>query len=252
MAEREASARGPLLISKKMAEKKFKAYVYVDGFNLFYGCLKKTDYKWLNINKLIGLYFSKYDIKKIKYFSAVTKARKDDLSKPVRQLAYFRALETLPNLEIITGTFLENEVLMFVPEKSKKIGRQKANVELTETQTKLPLLGKNYLIVNKSEEKGSDVNLATHLMMDAYERKFDVAIVISNDSDLAEPIKIVNNMPNLTVRLLNPQKKTNIKLQEAVDGNIKMIRQWALKNSQFLDDLKDVKGDFHKPEDWKK
>jgi len=234
-----------------MEEKKLKACIYVDGFNLFYGCLKKTDHKWLNINKLVGFYFPKYEIQKIKYFSAITKARKDDLDKPVRQLAYFRALETLPNLEIVHGTFLENEVLMFVPEKSKRSGRQEANVELTKIQRRLPLLGKNYLVVNKTEEKGSDVNLATHLMMDAYEKKFDVAIVVSNDSDLAEPIKIVNNMPDLTVRLLNPHKKTNIKLQEAVVGNIKMIRLWALKNSQFPDDMEDVKGDFHKPNDWK-
>jgi hypothetical protein len=72
--------------------KKLTAYVYVDGFNLFYGSLKKTGYKWLDVNKLLGFYFPKYNIQKIKYFSAITKARKDDLDKPVRQLAYFRAL----------------------------------------------------------------------------------------------------------------------------------------------------------------
>ena len=234
-----------------MNDHKLKAYVYVDGFNLFYGCLKKTNSKWLDINKLIGLYFPEYEIKKIKYFSAITKARKSDLNKPVRQLAYFRALKTLPNIEITLGTFLENDVLMFVPEKDKFNKRQEANVELNNIQEKLPLLGKNCLIVRKTEEKGSDVNLGTHLIMDAYEKNFDVAIVISNDSDLAEPIKIANKMPHIITRLLNPYRSTNIKLQEAVNGNIKIIRQTALQNSQFPEDMTDANGIFHKPDDWK-
>jgi len=235
-----------------MPEEKIRAHVYIDGFNLFYGCLKKTEHKWLNVSKLLSFYFPKYNIQKIKYFSAITKARKDDLDKPVRQLAYFRALQTLPDLEIIYGTFLENEVKMFVPERTKKCGRQEANVELSRAKTRLPLFGKNYLVVNKTEEKGSDVNLATHLIIDAYEKNFDVAIIVSNDSDLAKPIEIVNNMPNLTVRLLNPYSKTNNKLQDAVNRNIKIIRRSALKNSQFPDDMNDINGDFHKPDDWKK
>jgi uncharacterized LabA/DUF88 family protein len=251
VAEREVAVRRPLLLSRRDMVKKLTAYIYVDGFNLFYGSLKRTSYKWLDLNKLAGFYFPKYEIKKIKYFSAVTKARKDDLDKPVRQLTYFRALRTLPNLEIISGTFLENEATMFVPEKCQKTGRQKANVEFDKAQTRLPLLGKNYLVVKKTEEKGSDVNLATHLIVDVYEKKFDVAIIVSNDSDLAEPIKIANSRDGLKVRLLNPYKKTNHKLQDAVNKDIKIIRKLALANSQFFDDMVDINGDFHKPDNWK-
>jgi hypothetical protein len=45
--------------------------------------------------------------------------------------------------------------------------------------------------VVKIEEKGSDVNLATRLLIDAFDRAFDAAVVITNDSDLAEPIRQV-------------------------------------------------------------
>src|SRR5215831_3668847 len=45
--------------------------------------------------------------------------------------------------------------------------------------------------VEKAEEKGSDVNLATHLVRDAFLNEFDVAVVITNDTDLIEPIKVV-------------------------------------------------------------
>jgi hypothetical protein len=45
----------------------------------------------------------------------------------------------------------------------------------------------------KTEEKGSDVNLATHLLHDAYRNDHELAVVISNDSDLVVPIQIVRH-----------------------------------------------------------
>jgi hypothetical protein len=45
--------------------------------------------------------------------------------------------------------------------------------------------------VLKTEENGSDVNLATYLLSDAYEQVFEKAVVISNDSDLCTPIALV-------------------------------------------------------------
>lgn len=228
-----------------------RAYVYVDGFNLFYGCLKGGKSKWLDIDKLVKGYFSGYSIDRIKYFSAVTKARKNDLSKPVRQQMYFRALETNPSVEIIRGSFLENEVIYYVPEKTKKGLLQMAHISLRHRKANAPLYNHNYFAVKKTEEKGSDVNLGSHLVMDAYEHKFDVAIVISNDSDLAEPIRIVNSMSGLRVRLLNPYPTTQIKLFQAVGRDIKYIRKSALSAAQFPDTMKDGIGEFHIPLDWK-
>ena len=42
----------------------------------------------------------------------------------------------------------------------------------------------------KTEEKGTDVNLAAQLLIDAFEDKFDIAMVFSNDSDFLFPLKI--------------------------------------------------------------
>lgn len=228
-----------------------RATIYVDGFNLFYGCLKGTKSKWLDINKLVCSYYPNYTIGRIKYFSALTKARKNDLDKPVRQQVYFRALKTNPNTEVILGSFLENEVRFFVPEKTKQGILQKANVLWFYQKLYLPLSGSNYFIVKKTEEKGSDVNLGVHLVMDAYEKKFDVAVVVSNDSDLAEPIRIVNNMGKLKVRLLNPYSTTQEKLKKVVYNDIKYIRQSALTSSQFPENMTDTTGSFHIPLDWK-
>jgi hypothetical protein len=64
-----------------------------------------------------------------------------------------------------------------------------------------------YVRVIKTEEKGSDVNLATHLLHDAHRGKFEVAVIVSNDSDLLEPIKIVREELVLKVGILNPHKR---------------------------------------------
>jgi len=62
-----------------------RAYVYVDGFNLFYGALKSSKYKWLDLEKLCKFYYPKYDIVEIKYFTALIKERKDDKESPINQ-----------------------------------------------------------------------------------------------------------------------------------------------------------------------
>jgi len=62
------------------------------------------------------------------------------------------------------------------------------------------------VFVDKTEEKGSDVNLASHLLRDAYNRNFEVAVLITNDSDLAEPVKIVRQELGLPVGVLNPHQ----------------------------------------------
>lgn len=69
----------------------------------------------------------------------------------------------------------------------------------------------------KTEEKGSDVNLATHLLHDAHTRRFEVAVVVSNDSDLLEPIKIVRDQLRKKVGILNPHKRPSRALLPHID-----------------------------------
>jgi hypothetical protein len=73
-----------------------KTYVYVDGFNLFYGALRRTPYRWLDLAKLCRLYFPSDDVRRIKYFTAIVSARPSDPDQPLRQQLYLRALQTLP------------------------------------------------------------------------------------------------------------------------------------------------------------
>jgi uncharacterized LabA/DUF88 family protein len=88
-----------------------------------------------------------------------------------------------------------------------------------------------YARVIKTEEKGSDVNLATHLLHDAHRGRFDVAVVISNDSDLLEPIRIVRRELGKSVGILNPHPKPSRALLPHIDF-IKPIRAGALRAAQ--------------------
>src|SRR5258706_10658774 len=120
-----------------------KTNVYVDGFNLYYGALKGTPYRWLNQAEMSRLLLPKDQIQKIKYFTALVNPRPHNPDQRVRQDTYLRALATIPTLTTILGYFLTHEVTMAV--SGSKGG---------------------YAKVVKTEEKGSDVNIATHLLVD--------------------------------------------------------------------------------------
>ena len=67
-----------------------------------------------------------------------------------------------------------------------------------------PAGGPSTVRVLKSEEKGSDVNLATTLLVDAFDGDFEQAVVVSNDSDLAYPVHVVRRELKLRVGVLAP------------------------------------------------
>ncbi len=103
--------------------------------------------------------------------------------------------------------------------------------------------------VVKTEEKGSDVNLAAHMINDGYKGLYQAAIIITNDSDLVEAIKIVRRDLQLVVGILNPHKKPSQERQLYATF-IKPIRKQVLAVSQFPDVIQDAKGTIKKPAIW--
>jgi hypothetical protein len=88
-------AKPPSGAASAYLEASIKTYVYIDGFNFYYGALKKTPYRWVNIRRLCELLLPKNTITEIKYFTALVSARPSDLDQPVRQQLYLRALRAL-------------------------------------------------------------------------------------------------------------------------------------------------------------
>ncbi|MCY3768602.1 MAG: NYN domain-containing protein [Gammaproteobacteria bacterium] len=203
-----------------------RTIIYVDGFNLYYGALRKTPYRWLDLNILCKFLLPGNEIREIKYFTALVSGRPNDPGQPVRQQAYLRALQSLPNVSVYLGHFLTHKVWM------PRADAPYRNVR-----------------VIKTEEKGSDVNLAAELLHDAHRNRFDVAAVVSNDSDLLAPIRIVKNELNKHIGVLNPHKRPSQVLHQCVDF-IKPIRSGVLSAAQFPDELTDQTGTFFKPKSW--
>ena len=110
--------------------------------------------------------------------------------------------------------------------------------------------GTGYVKVIKTEEKGSDVNLATHLLLDGFRDQYELAVIVSNDSDLLLPIQVVREQFGKSVGLLNPQKNPSTTLIPEVMF-VKNIRKTVLQKSQFPDKMQDSRGVFYRPETWK-
>jgi uncharacterized LabA/DUF88 family protein len=206
-----------------------KTNVYIDGFNLYYGAVKGTPYKWLDLSKLCHFLLPNHQIQRIKYFTARVSARPGDPGQPVRQQTYLRALATIPNLEIIYGQFLQSRISMPLASSPKR--------------------GSRFVEVIRTEEKGSDVNLATHMVHDGHLQRYEAAVIVTNDSDLAEAVKIVRYELNLVIGMINPHRKPSYALKQHVNF-MKKVRKGVLRASQFPDRMKDSHGTFRKPSGW--
>ena len=213
-----------------------RSNIYIDGFNLYYGSVKNTPYKWLDLAKLCNTLLPGLQINRIRYFTARAKSLPHDPQIPVRQDIYFRALRTIPNLTIHEGHFVGWPVLM--PQypfayPSKAMQPQKVQVY-------------------KIEEKGSDVNLAAYLLDDCFTNDFDEAVVISNDSDLALPIELVTTKYRKGVWVINPHPKQKLSgdLVKVATSYMRTINRSVLAACQFPPTLADTKGKFSKPPTW--
>lgn len=207
-----------------------RTIAYIDAFNLYYGCLRRTPYKWLNLDALFRLIVPKHEVVAIKYFTALVSARPHDPQQPVRQEIYLRALRTLPQAQIVLGHYLSNT-------------------------TRMPLAhpvagGSRTVEVIKTEEKGSDVNLAVSMVHDAHRKLFDAALIVSNDSDLTGAARIVRQDLGKVVGILNPSHRQTSRSLANVATFVKQVRKGALEKSQFPNPLTDANGQFHKPASW--
>ena len=207
-----------------------KANVYFDGFNFYYGCVKDTPHRWLDLGKLCRMVLPEFQINRIRYFTARVQAWPDDPGQPQRQLTYLRALATIPNLSIHYGQFT-------VKPKMRRLADPQ------------PPGGPRFARVLIPEEKGSDVNLATYLLIDGFEQDYEVAVVVSNDSDLLLPIQMVRDKLGLQVGVINPYKNARPSLQQAADF-YRTVRDGVLRSSHFPPTLADAHGTITKPAAW--
>jgi hypothetical protein len=223
------------------------AFVYIDGFNLYYGSLDGTPYRWLNVRMLCERLLPTVTVEHIWYFTADLEAMPVDPTKPYRQREYIRALETLPNLTVKKGHF-----------RIRRKWQQLVN-PLYPPNPNLPNPSNPRREVWRKEEKGSDVNLATALSMDGAAGRFDEAWVISNDSDLAWPIERVQADYHLPVGVIRPARPSSYPGDgERPDSphlvrvahEFRRLKEKHLVPCMFPDGLRDRHGPITKPPPW--
>jgi hypothetical protein len=229
---------------------RLRAYVYVDGFNLYYGSLQGTPYKWLDLSALCARVFSQFEIEKIWYFTADVPGLPADPATTYRQREYLRAIGTLPNVEIKKGFF------RLRPRDQQRVDPPYA------PNPHMPNPSNRWVKVWRKEEKGSDVNLGARLVVDAAARHFEHAWVISNDSDLAWPVELVQSEYGLPIGVLRPARPAGYpsdeprhdspELKAAVpQGMFRKLKESHLIACQFPDELRDEFGPVRKPPEWR-
>lgn len=204
-----------------------RSIVYIDGFNFYYGVMKGSNYKWLNLEQYFQLLRQDDDIQKIYYFTAKVSG-----NAQVRQDIYFQALQTLNLVQIIYGLY-----------KSRQRKCRVSNC--TNPQ-------KSY---SDYEEKRTDVNIALQMLDDAYQNNCDRMIVVSGDSDLVPAVELVKQrFPRIQITVYipsrHPRRGAATELRNAADKN-KTLPTVLFKNTQFPNSLINNSGQtINKPSSW--
>ncbi len=211
-----------------------KTYVYIDGFNLYYGLLRdKPQFKWLDLfafsQNVLG---HQYQVAAVKYYTSRIKIRDHDRGQQERQDIYLKALKKhISPIEIHYGKFQ-------VTEKYAQLVTPLAD-------------GTQKVQIFKTEEKGSDVNLATQMLNDAWLNAYECAVLISNDSDLEAPLKFIrkhhtNKKIGLVPPILSRQKPSQSLSDYA--HFIHHIQNSHLKKSQMPNKIKNTT--LYRPTVW--
>lgn len=181
---------------------------YIDGFNLYHAIDDLRDHrlKWLDLHSLMQVFTDPkvHEIRAVNYFSAYADwlqgAKK-------RHKAYVTALESV-GVTAVMGNF-------------KPKDRTCKSCKVTWTG---------------HEEKETDVNIALSLLDDAYNDKYDVAFLVSRDSDLVPALKLVRaRFPKKQIKIITPpnQKHSKEMAQIVGDKNLAEIKRIHLERNQL-------------------
>jgi uncharacterized LabA/DUF88 family protein len=199
-----------------------RVIVYIDGFNLYFGMMDAglVDCKWLDLTKLVkSLLKPRQELVSIKYFTSRVSNNPD---KQKRQTAYIEALEA-NNVNIVYGHYQRNQI------ECKACGH----------------------IWPIYDEKMTDVNIATQMLIDAFQDNFDMAMLISGDSDLVPPMRSIHRLfVSKRVFVAFPPSRHNASIALTAKGSMILGRK-KIHDSQFPEEILKKDGyRLKKPSAW--
>ena len=224
-----------------------RVITYIGGFNLYYGIKSRYagQYRWLDLLRLSELFTKgSQHVEKVKYFTADILA---DNRKMADQRTYLYALENHcgDRLEIIKGKYLKKEILC------------PTHHDACRHPGFSPC--KNYHhrdcdgILSTLEEKMTDVNIATSMLVDAFQDHFDTAFLISADSDLLPPIRVITQLfPQKRIIILFPPGRESYQMEHSVrQGDCRRIKEMHLRGASLPQTITTANGSvLHKPLAW--
>ncbi len=174
---------------------------------------KQPDLKWLNFESLWREMFPDLTVEQTYFFTARVHALPTDKGAPIRQQNYVDALKSTPSVEVVWGNFSEDTVVA------------------------RPISGsiRDRIEVHRNREKGSDVNLASYLLRDVYERAIEIALVVTNDSDLRAPVEFAR-ATGVHVIICSPTARPSSVLVKAANEQYVLASKWVTA-AQFPTDV---------------
>lgn len=207
------------------------AIVYIDGFNLYYGLLRNTPHRWLDLSAFAKTLLPAYDSVLIRCFTARLKPLPWDATGHYRQGTYLEALKSLPDVSVHLGEFRSNVVRRPLADSAR--------------------VPPDTVAIIDTKEKGSDVNLASHLLLDGFRDRYDVAVVVSNDSDLLEPVRMTREELGKKVHIVfTGRLRRGSVFQGRVDGIMRHVNASVLQRSQLPETVRLGDRVVRKPREW--
>jgi uncharacterized LabA/DUF88 family protein len=181
-----------------------RTIAYCDGYNLYNRLLRHTANKWLDLEAFVSILLRPdHDILTVKYFTSRVRPYPYDQQAIDRQKIYLQALTSRPKTEVIEGMYDKRKTwLPFVGEPCKSCPEMAPNH-----------MGRVY----KFEEKRTDVNLATNMLVDAALNNADCLVLISGDSDFVAAVEAVRKVFRKTVLVFNPSDTYSAQLDAAAN-----------------------------------
>lgn len=193
--------------------------VYIDGFNLYYGgrglCGKSTaGWRWLDLRALAGRLVANHStwanttIERVVYCTARISGTDNPVGRN-EQDAYLTALTNAAAVDHIEyGTYVHRVArapLATADRNGRPILAHPGGPIMVKDAAGQDHPDAIFMVSTaRREEKGSDVNVASHLLLDILKQDIDAAVMISNDSDLKFPIQTARD--RVPVGTVNPSR----------------------------------------------
>jgi len=246
LGEKKPPFGGFFISGKEFREAPIKTIAYVDGFNLYFGSLRGTPYRWLDLCALVKRLCHEQnptcELVAIKYFTADIKAKLSSHGEESckAQQDYLLSLQAHNSgqdfrLEVVKGKYNIQPKEYYAHQEPVDFG--------------------NKLAVWVPEEKQTDVAIAVHMLGDAIDTELEQAVIVSNDSDLAPAVEAMKSRwPDLTVGVIAPirgeSRQSSAELREIADWTRQSIKEGELADAQLPDRVATRKRAIDKPPHW--